>query len=67
MRYSDDHIRKVLEDEIARAGGVRRLAAEVGLSPAFISAVRSSQAPPGPTLASYLGYVEDGKRWVEKR
>jgi hypothetical protein len=67
MRYDDDYIRRVLEDAIERAGGVRRLADDAGVSAAFISNVRLGHAPPGPTLASYLGYAEDGKRWVEKR
>jgi hypothetical protein len=67
MRYDDEHIKAELERAIAMAGGVRRLADRCGLTASFISQVRLGQSAPGPKLAEYLGYVEDGRRWVEKR
>ena len=52
-----------MERAIETAGGLRRFAQNAGLSATFVSAVRHGQSP-GPKLAAYLGYRDDGKKWV---
>jgi len=64
MRHTDADIRKDLERAINAAGSLRQLARDAGLSPAFLSQVRTGRALPGERLAGYLGYIDDGKRWV---
>jgi hypothetical protein len=66
MRYTDEDIRADLQRAIDEAGSLRKLSDECGLSPTFLSQVRRGDSLPGPTLAAYLGYEDDGKRWIKK-
>ena len=65
MRYTDHDIVNKLLERIA-ISGVRGVARDVGVSATFVSMVSRQKCPPGPVLAEYLGFQEDGLRWVKQ-
>lgn len=67
MRYTDDDIRADLDRAIERAGSIRKLAVKMGITPAYLSSVMRGLKPVGPAVATYLGFEEDGKRWVKSK
>jgi hypothetical protein len=64
-RFTDTDLIVALNRAIDDAGGLRKFARQIGLSPAFVSIVSRGEAKPGPRLAEALGFAEDGKRWVQ--
>jgi hypothetical protein len=63
-RFTDDDVRSAMEQAIEDAGSLRQFAKLAGVSPTFVSLVRTRGMPPGPRIAAALGFVEDGQRWV---
>lgn len=57
----------ILESKIARAGGLRALAAQIGCSPAQLSDVRNGRRRPGPAVLGPLGYVGTWSYVIERR
>jgi hypothetical protein len=66
-RFADDDVRTAMRQAIELAGSLRRFAAEVGVSPTHVSLVLTRDLPPGPAIATALGFIEDGKRWVRPK
>lgn len=64
MRFSDDDIRQELRARIALTS-LRGVARDIGVSPAMVSQVVNRNFPPGPKIATALGYSDDGLRWVK--
>jgi hypothetical protein len=64
MRFSDKDVINALSGKIA-ASSLRKVAAEIGVTPAFISFVMHEKCPPGPKVAKFLGFQDDGLRWVK--
>ena len=52
---TDDQFRERLRDACARAGGVRALSRETGLSPAYISQVATGKEPPAERIGRIIG------------
>lgn len=65
-RFTDDDVRDALRKAVAKSGSQRKAADTIGVSSVHIGKVLSGRVPPGPTIASALGFVEDGARWVRK-
>ena len=65
MRYTDEDICIEFRNAVTQRG-TRAVAREIGLSPAFVSLVTRGLCTPGPRVAAYLGYVDDGKRWTKQ-
>lgn len=64
MRFSDQDVILALSGKIA-AKSLRKVAADIGVTPAFLSFVMNGKAKPGPKVAEALGFQEDGLRWIE--
>jgi hypothetical protein len=64
-RYTDADIRRDLASLIAEHG-LRGAARQLNVSPTMVSLVMKAALPPGPKIASALGYTEDGLRWVRR-
>lgn len=64
MRYSDEQVRQALQERI-EASSLRAVAGEIGITPSFLSQVMRGNAPPSDKLAAYVGFHEDGLRWVK--
>jgi hypothetical protein len=60
-----DEVRKLLQNECSKAGGVAAWAQENGFSRQYVSFVLKGQRP-SPKLAEALGLREDGYRWAKK-
>lgn len=56
MILSRAELMDALRGRVKTAGSMRRLAAEYGLSVAFISAVLKGRKDPGPRLLDRMGY-----------
>lgn len=65
-RFTDDDVRDALRKAVAKSGSQRKTADSIGVSSVYVSKVLNGQTPPGPSVASALGFVEDGARWVRK-
>jgi transcriptional regulator with XRE-family HTH domain len=61
MTWQD--VRRLLEREIAKAGGQSAYADRLGCSKQYISQVMSGQCPPSERLCKALGIRELGMRW----
>ena len=64
MRYTDAQIRDEIRASIEVDGSMRKFARRVGVSVTLVSMILSRDLPPGPKIATALGFTEDGKRWV---
>ena len=50
-----DTVRALVRAECDKAGGVRKLAGKIGLSPAYVSDVTLGRREPGPSILEVLG------------
>ncbi|AHJ69359.1 hypothetical protein GbCGDNIH2_7307 [Granulibacter bethesdensis] len=57
VTLTHQQIRKMLFTRCEQAGGCRKFAEEVGLSPSIISMVLTHSRPPSPSILNALGYV----------
>jgi hypothetical protein len=64
-RFTDADIRRDLAAWVTEHG-LRGCARQLGVSPTMVSLVLKDRLPPGPKIATALGYVEDGLRWVKR-
>lgn len=64
-RFTDAEVIQELERRI-EARGLRAFAREHAMSPTFVSQVRHGQSVVSERMATALGFVDDGKRWVRR-
>jgi lambda repressor-like predicted transcriptional regulator len=65
-RYTDSDIRAELRRAIEHAGSLRKWAKGADVSATLVSQVLTRDLPPGPKIASALGFQDDGRRWVRR-
>lgn len=65
MRYTNADLKNELES-LVRTRGLRHVARQISVSPTLVSQIVHGRTLPGPTVAAYLGYVDDGKRWIKR-
>lgn len=52
---SEQDVRELIKAEIAKAGGLRKLASEWGISPAYLSDCTTNRRAPGPAILKHMG------------
>jgi hypothetical protein len=52
---SEEQVRELIKAEIARAGSLRKLAAEWGVSIAYLSDCTTNRRAPGPSILKHMG------------
>lgn len=52
---SETDVRKLIKAEIARAGSLRKLASEWGVSIAYLSDCTTNRRAPGPAILKHMG------------
>lgn len=55
-QITSEQLREVLRARAIEAKSLRRLAAKLGVSPAYLSKVLTRNIEPGPTICKALGY-----------
>lgn len=52
---TEDDIAAIVRDRIADAGGVRKLAEKLGVSPSYVCDLKEGRRLPGPKILGHLG------------
>ena len=57
MLYTTDDVLSAIRTRVKKAGTQVRVAADLGVSPVYLSDVLAGRRAPGPTLLRALGYA----------
>ena len=66
MLYTTDDVLHAIRKRVRAAGTQVRVAAELGVSPVYLSDVLARRRAPGPTLLAALGYTRE-PRYAKSR